>query len=103
MFRTKVGSLMFNVTRRVSVTGERCRDPRGCECGTSEHAQTVCGYVECSAATCCSPLRPQGHCCYDYCGAVITGRGMSRGLVSIRPIFAGRHCSRWHKQPLPAW
>ena len=96
MFRTKVGSLMFNVTRRVSVTGERCRDPRGCECGTSEHAQTVCGYVVCPAATCSSPLRPRGHCCYDYCGAVITVRRMSRGLTihtltHLAEQHAGQH------------
>ena len=96
MFRTKVGSLMFNVTRRVSVTGEQCRDPRGCECGTSEHAQTVCGYVVCPPATCSSPLRPQGHCCYDYCGAVITVRRMSRGLTintltHLAEQHAGQH------------
>ena len=96
MFRTKVGSLMFNVTRRVSVTGERCRDPRGCECGTSEHAQTVCSYVRCPPSNCSSPLRPQGHCCYDYCGAVITVRRMSRGLTihtltHLAEEHAGQH------------
>ena len=96
MFRTKVGYMMFNVTRRVSVTGERCQDPRGCECGTSEHAQTVCSYVKCPPATCSSPLRPEGHCCYDYCGAVITVRRMSRGLTihtltHLAEEHAGQH------------
>ena len=32
--------------------------------------------ARCPSAACSSPLRPQGHCCYDFCGAVIRVRMM---------------------------
>ena len=80
--RTEVGRAMFNVTRRVRVTGDHCRDRRGCTCGTRHLEQTICGHVTragCPDTTCRSPLRPAGHCCYNYCGAVINVQ--SRGIV----------------------
>ena len=80
--RTEVGRTMFNVTRRVRVSGDHCRDRRGCTCGTRHLEQTICGHVTrtgCPDTMCRSPLRPAGHCCYNFCGAVINVE--SRGIV----------------------
>ena len=73
--RTEVGRKMFNVTREVLVTGSHCRDWRGCQCGTRHLEEIICSHAgggQCQPPTCSSPLRPRGHCCYNYCGAVIS-------------------------------
>ena len=74
MFLSQVGSRMFNVTRRVQVTNDHCRDRTGCQCGTDHLYDTICSYAggdKCQETKCSSPLKPAGHCCYNYCGAVI--------------------------------
>ena len=43
---------------------------------------------------CSSPLRPPGHCCYNYCGAVISVTGPRLDPATLRHI-AGQH--RWQQ------
>ena len=75
LVRTEVGRRMFNVSRELRLLGH-CEDRRGCECGTTEQLQEIicshAGGENCQPAACSSPLRPRGHCCYNYCGAVIS-------------------------------
>ena len=75
LVRTEVGRRMFNVSRELGLLGP-CDDWRGCVCGTAEAQQElICrhaGGSRCQPSACSSPLRPRGHCCYNYCGAVIS-------------------------------
>ena len=62
------------------------QDPSGCLCGTESLFPVLCSLVpyplttvstvapvqvSCPPANCSSPLRPRGHCCWDFCGATI--------------------------------
>ena len=74
LVRTEVGRRMFNVSRELRLVG-RCEDWRGCVCGTELQQEIVCRHAggdHCQPSACSSPLRPRGHCCYNYCGAVIS-------------------------------
>ena len=43
------------------------------KCDTSGRlTEQICRQVECGPAVCSAPLRPAGHCCWDYCGALVT-------------------------------
>ena len=88
VLRTEVGRKMFNVTREVVVTGSHCRDWRGCQCGTHHLEHLICSHAgggQCEPPACNSPLRPRGHCCYNYCGAVIS-LTTTAGLDTLRTV-----------------
>ncbi len=75
-FRRMSDSWTFRLNKSVSIEGGHCADPAGCadECGVND-LNAICGkYVRCgeTVATCSAALKPDGHCCYDICGAVVT-------------------------------
>ena len=103
LVRTEVGRRMFKVTRELGLVGH-CGDWRGCVCGTEHQQEIICRHAggdRCQPAACSSPLRPRGHCCYNYCGAVISLTSTA-GLHTIRTV-ASHHAgssSRVHVRRL---
>ena len=97
VFRSQVGGRMFNVTRTVEVSRSHCEARAGCVCGTGHQEATICGYAggdQCQETRCSSPLRPVGHCCYNYCGAVVNvqqSRVDMETLNQIARTHAGGH------------
>ena len=69
---SREGRLMLNLSRPVEVGGGECRQQVGCSCRTIRLTEQICRQVECGPAVCSAPLRPAGHCCWDYCGALVT-------------------------------
>lgn len=70
----EVGKMLIQVNQSVTVRQDDCpQSNEGCSCGRKpDEGRRICSLVECPyPALCSSPLKPQEHCCYDICGAVI--------------------------------
>ena len=85
---SREGRLMLNLSRPVEVGGGGCRQQAGCSCRTSRLTELICRQVECRPAVCSAPLRPAGHCCWDYCGAVVTVESRA-SLAVLQRVVAG--------------
>ncbi|XKL63681.1 hypothetical protein PGB90_006045 [Kerria lacca] len=62
-----------DVSQLLTITGKKCFDKLGCECGTLNYYEEICSLIEneCSQQLPCPfPVKPTGHCC-PICGILL--------------------------------
>ena len=72
----EIGEMTFQVNESVTIHQDTCpHGNEGCQCQRNRNqGDLICSMPGAKCADlpdCSSPLKPFGHCCYDFCGAIL--------------------------------